>query len=615
VPLYGQPSILNDTIKIKEVIINRPKLLPVLTGYKKIEIDSSILNSYTNKNLSDVLSENIGIYIKSYGTGGVASVSFRGTGASQTLIDWNGIKINSPMLGQADLSIIPVGLIDDVQVYFGGASMELNNGGIGGIINLETKPVWKKETMISVNTGAGSFGDYSGLVKVRTGNTQFQTVTKGYFHSVENDFRYLSGDEADAIWQTRTHSQFSNRGFSQELYYKNADNVTSARIWYESSNRNLPSAKSESQFDEALRLMVNDIIVKGRNSFYFTVAGLIERLNYSDIGVNSRNLSKTMVVKAGRKSQIGEFTKLDISLNNELSVVKSNNYLQIPSHNLASFTASIERVCAERFGLTVLLRELLNNNKLLKPDFSAALQFRLADNQEYFLKTSFSRNSRIPTMNDLYWPVIGNPDLKNEYAFISEITYEMNQKISTFLSLKSDFSVFRNSIKDMIQWNPGPNLNWTVYNLSRVNSTGLETNVSLVYSLNKFSAGFNAGYSLTKSILKASPNPEAGSIGKQLIYTPVNQANGSVRISFSNFYSSWGIVFSGRRYTSTDNSYSLPYYLLNNVAVGFRQPLKNNSFDINLNINNLFGVNYQSVANYPMPGQIYGIKILFQFIK
>ena len=81
--------------------------------------------------------------------GDLASPSFRGTGASQTVIDWNGININSPTLGQADLSLIPVGLIDDIHIYYGGASLLLNNGGIGGAINLETRPVWKKETAIS----------------------------------------------------------------------------------------------------------------------------------------------------------------------------------------------------------------------------------------------------------------------------------------------------------------------------------------------------------------------------------------------------------------------------------------------------------------------------------
>ena len=113
--------------------------------------------------------------------GGTATPSFRGTGAGHTQIVWNGININHPMLGQSDLSLIPAGLIDDIQIYYGGASMPLNSGGIGGIINLETRPVWKKETMISLNPGIGSFGQYTGLIKVRSGNIKFSDSYKSIF--------------------------------------------------------------------------------------------------------------------------------------------------------------------------------------------------------------------------------------------------------------------------------------------------------------------------------------------------------------------------------------------------------------------------------------------------
>jgi iron complex outermembrane receptor protein len=80
--------------------------------------------------------------------GGTATPSLRGTGAGHTGLTWNGVNISHPMLGQSDLSLVPVGLIDDIQIFYGGASMPLSNGGIGGIINLETHPVWKKESLI-----------------------------------------------------------------------------------------------------------------------------------------------------------------------------------------------------------------------------------------------------------------------------------------------------------------------------------------------------------------------------------------------------------------------------------------------------------------------------------
>ena len=98
-------SFQDDTIKIKEVVISRKKSIQILPGYKKITIDSSILMNYSHSTLADLLSENSEIFIKSYGMGGTATPSFRGTGASHTQIDWNGININNPMLGQSDLSL------------------------------------------------------------------------------------------------------------------------------------------------------------------------------------------------------------------------------------------------------------------------------------------------------------------------------------------------------------------------------------------------------------------------------------------------------------------------------------------------------------------------------
>ena len=235
VKLWGQMSMDMDTVRIGEVVISSAKSEPTFSGLKHNSIDSAILKEYSNSSISELLTGHSLIFIKSYGTGGIASPSFRGTGANHTIIDWNGININNPMLGQSDLSIIPSGLIDNINVYYGGASMVLNDGGIGGAINLETRPEWEKRTSITLNSGMGSFGEYTGLMKVRTGDLQFQSVTKAYLMSAENNFRYLDNESSSIpVWKTRGNSQMSQQGFLQELYYRNTGNVASARIWYQS---------------------------------------------------------------------------------------------------------------------------------------------------------------------------------------------------------------------------------------------------------------------------------------------------------------------------------------------------------------------------------------------
>lgn len=611
-------SFHNDTIKIKEVVISGEKINSDPTGYKKITIDSSILINYAHGTLADLLSENSMIFIKSYGMGGVATTSFRGAGASHTIVAWNGINVNHPMLGQSDLSLMPVGLIDDIQIYFGGASMIMNSGGIGGIINLETKPAWKKETLISINPGLGSFGQYSGLFKVKTGNIHFQTVTKAFLQSSENNFRYLNTSvSAEPVWQTRTNSQVRQQGLIQEFYYRRSKNVASARIWYQSAYRNLPASmlkpqtnSGEKQFDESLRTMLNFDLFKGRTNYSFTGAWMLNRLNYTNqlVSIDSRNLSETLILKTVAESHIGENTNLKVVMNEELNVIKSNNYVKNATRNTATVSVSADRNCSGRFGTMVLIREIFDYNTFLIPDFSAAIQFRIIDEKEYFLKSNISRNSKIPTLNDMFWVPGGNPKLKNEYAFMYELNYEMEQKISFPMTLKYDLSIFRNTIKDMIQWHPGEYSYWTADNIQNVNTMGLESSFSLDYAVNNLTARFNAGYSFTRAITGKSDENNPVSSGKQLMYIPENQANASLRMCYGNLYFSWLANMTGR------TGY-LPGYFLNNIIACIKLNLKSNSIDFNFNVDNLFNVNYQTIDFYPLPGRSYSIKILIQILK
>jgi vitamin B12 transporter len=618
----GQISADLDTVKIKEVVISRNKPDTGASGYKKTKIDSATLVNYSNRNLSDMLSENTDIYIKSYGMGGTATVAFRGTTASHTIIDWNGININSPMLGQSDLSLFPVGLIDDVNIYFGGASMLLNNGGIGGTINLETGPVWNKETVVSLNSGAGSFGNYSELLKVKTGNNRFQTVTKAFLQGAENDFRYLNTQSIQSgITETRTNNQVSQQGFVQEIYYKISDNLLSARIWYQTADRNLSHPigvpdQGEKQFDQSLRTMLNYNRVVGKSTFSLTSAWVMDRMNYLNHAdsIDSRNLSKMLTLKAGFENPIGEFAKLKIVLDEQSNVINSVNYARKTGRNTASASAIIEWNNA-RIGTTILVREILDRQTLLIPDFSAGMQLRIIDSKEYYIKANISRNSKIPTMNDLFYGSGGNPDLKNEYSLIYEVSYEMNQKISVPLCLKYNLTFFRYAIDDMIQWQPGEHIYWTAENIKRVRSSGAESSVSVNYKHNRLNATIKAGYILTLAKYGESKFKNDNSSGKQLMYVPENQANATFRMGYKSFYTAWVACFTGKRYTATDNSAFLTGYFINNIMAGMKVALKGTSVDLNFNVDNLFNINYQSIANFPLPGRSYNLKILLQLVK
>jgi outer membrane cobalamin receptor len=620
---FGQSFPQTDTIKIGDVIINGKTNKPS-SGYKVLSMDSSVLMNFNHKSLAQLLSENSTVFIKSYGMGGTATPSFRGTGGSHTQIEWNGININNAMLGQSDLSILPAGLMDGVDLYYGGASMSLNSGGIGGIINLETSPEWKRETRVSLNPGIGSFGQYTGLVSVKTGNTGFQSVTKAFYQYAENDFRYLNNETGEVpVWETRNNSQISQKGFIQELYYRKSGYNLTGRIWYQAADRNLPSSMltqqvglSEKQFDESFRSMLNFDLNRNRFNYFFTGAFIINRLNYynSLVSIDSRNRTDMFTFKTGLESKIVNGTKIGFTLSEDYNLTESNNYNSNKTRNTTAITVSAEHDNSGRLRTSFLVREIIDRNVFLIPDFSAGAVFRISDMANQKLKANISRNSKIPSLNELFWLPGGNPDIKNEYAYIYELTYELEHNFNAPLNIKSDITLFRNSIKDMIQWQPGPYSYWTAGNIASVNTTGIESSVYLDYRLDAISTGLKASYAYTRAVNAGSEKANNNSTGMQLIYVPEHQANMSFSFCYKSIYTSWVTGITGRRYITSDNQKYLPGYCLNGITAGIKIRIENNLLDMNFTADNLFNINYQTIAHYPLPMASYNIKMLFHFV-
>ena len=138
---YSYAQNLKDTLHLPEFEIKSSFLLDN-QGFKRSKIDSTILMPQLNANLSTILSQHSTIFIKSYGTGSLATSSFRGTTAQHTQVEWNGINLNSPMLGQVDFSQIQVSQFDGLEILYGAAGIARTSGAFGGVIDLVTSPDW-----------------------------------------------------------------------------------------------------------------------------------------------------------------------------------------------------------------------------------------------------------------------------------------------------------------------------------------------------------------------------------------------------------------------------------------------------------------------------------------
>ena len=84
-------------------------------GVEMTKLDTMVLHENISLSMADILSKHSTVFVKSYGRATESLVEFRGTSPSHTQVTWNGMRINSPMLGTLDFSTIPAYFIDETR--------------------------------------------------------------------------------------------------------------------------------------------------------------------------------------------------------------------------------------------------------------------------------------------------------------------------------------------------------------------------------------------------------------------------------------------------------------------------------------------------------------------
>ncbi|MBN2633494.1 MAG: TonB-dependent receptor, partial [Bacteroidales bacterium] len=246
---------------------------------------------------------------------------------------------------------------------------------------------------------------------------------------------------------------------------------------------------------------------------------------------------------------------------------------------------------------------------LLVPDFSAGIEIRTLRGEEHYLKLNTARNSKIPSLNDRFWNPGGNPGLKNEYAFSFEAGYSIYHEIGNYVSLSSELNYFNNFIRNMIQWYPDSSYFWTAGNIGKVNSEGIEYSLGVKYSSGDFVLDFSGMWSYTdaRDITSSETN------GKHLVYVPRHKINGIIRLTYNNLFTEWMTGFTGKTYTSADNTAMLSDYLINSFTAGYGIHPGRTSADVRLRIDNIFNRHYQTIQYYPQPGRSFLLSLTLKF--
>ena len=165
------------------------------------------------KSTADVLGMAPGVMLSRTGAGAdIATASIRGSTGAQTPVLLAGVELSDGVTGVSDLSLIPLWMIDRVEVYRGNAPDFAGLVGVGGVVVFE--PRLPKKTGFGSGLGFGSYGETIGSIAGTVRSPHSASIV-GFHHSrARNNYSYIDDmgtrfDVGDDRERTRHNADFA----------------------------------------------------------------------------------------------------------------------------------------------------------------------------------------------------------------------------------------------------------------------------------------------------------------------------------------------------------------------------------------------------------------------
>ncbi|WP_440121694.1 TonB-dependent receptor plug domain-containing protein [Tenacibaculum sp. Ill] len=606
-----------DTItvnKLKEVIVNGKRNVEkkrIATKELKIGVKEQAKNPI---NLTNLLRYNSPIAFRDYGNGGVSTARFRGTSASNTLVLWNGVPINAVGSGQTDFNALSASISDNIVVQSGGNSTEYGSGAIGGTVHLKDELLFKKHQDFQLFTSYGSYNTTSNFFKSSAGTGKWNIKLASTFNYSDNDYTYIDGRYKDSEGNllTNENGKYKNYGVNFVIGYKFSP-VNSLSFYSTAYYGNRlfsdglpnPSAGSERNEDFNQRNLLQwKYAFSSQFKQELNLAYLTQKYRYygdKDAENYSFGKSKTALVNHSltyKPSNILSFNYKTMFEN----INGENSDINTKERNSLAFIGSIKYQPIEKLITSIQARKEINSDFDVPISLFAGGEYRLTN--QLNILANFSTNYRVPTYNEMYWPVVGNLGLIPESSKQGELGASFKNK-----SLNITSTLFYIYINDKILWLPtgGSNL-WRPRNVNDVINKGVETFVSYKKEIGEHTIDFSSNYTFT-----LAENTETK---KTLPYAPEHLLNFNVNYNYKRFNFFIQSLHQSKVYTNETNLdfYSLDPVHVQNAGVVFNLSTKQTKLPtLGFTLNNIFNKVYYFSNLRPMPGTNFNINLNYKF--
>ncbi|MDA9846470.1 TonB-dependent receptor [Flavobacteriaceae bacterium] len=563
-----------DSITIESTRID----LPFKENSRTISIiTAEVIEGSPATNLAELLQQEAGIDIRRQGIYGMqADLYIRGGSFDQTLLLIDGIKVEDPQTGHHTLNIaLPLEVIKRIEIIKGPAARIFGQNAFTGAINIVTK----------------TNGDLKNNVGFQLGsyNQQHATATLGKSLDNASVMGHASINSSEGY---RYNTDFQN----QNYFLKSSFNTKTTPI-------DVIATFSERKF--------------GGNQFYaINAKEQYEETQSSLVGISTiikrgdLKISPQLYWKRNQdmylyiRNNPSVYRNLHIS--NKVGIQINSSYSS--SFGVTGFGIDVAKVKMnsnrlgnrERWMGNFFLEHrfsLLDNKLDVTPgvavnyfsefDFNAFpgidLGYRINDSFRVYANAGYTY--RVPTYNDLYYvgrQDIGNENLVPERAISEEIglKYFGNK-------LNASVAFFNRDSDNLIDYTKeNEDDKWQSNNLKRLNSNGIEAQLSSPFKLGQYTQSLSLGYTYL--------NEDLGTVKSNFSKYVINSLNqhltANIKTQFSkNFSQSVVYKFADR---ANGENYSV---------VDVQLKLMINTLELTLTGNNIFNASYIETGIVPMP--------------
>lgn len=631
-------------VKINEYRVSRQGLSPaplqILTGP-----DLQRINSLS---VADAIRYFSGVQLKDYGgIGGLKTINVRSMGSNHTAVFYDGIQLGNAQNGQVDLGKYSLDNLEEIALVSGQSDEQLQPAksyASASAIYLKTRiPAFDdKKYNLTANFKTGDFGllnpafvyqhqisdhlsasvssEYikaNGKYKFRYTNGVYDTTAvrnNGDVNRFRLETAWFGQLNKQGKWHAQVYSFLSDRGLPGAIVANKFD--YDQRIW----DRNIfVQGNLTQKFGERLAVLINTKLAYDYTRFldpeYISLNGFLdnrfhEREAYVAVSANYRLTDRWQV------SFASDYQYQDLKANlYRFAYPRRNTFL-----NVLSSSVKLSRFEVQANLLSSTVNDEVNaySSAGNKQVFSPAVLFswKIFEESNFRLRGFYKDIFRMPTFNDLYYTFIGNTLLKPEFAQQYDLgfTYQNSFKKQqlAFVEVQADF--YYNQVKDKIIAQPGANLiRWIMYNLGRVDIKGAELNLKTGWNFGKeLALGTAINYTLQQAMDITDPSDE--NYGQQIPYIPKHSGSFLAKIDYRNWRANYSFIYTGYRYNQKANiiyNYMEPWYT-HDLALGYGFKLKQASFNLNAEVNNLLNQYYDVIPNFPMPGRNYRLTLNFK---